>query len=65
MSHNEDLTNNKTKFSIAAVALVFCLIWALIGEADIKIVAVSIAFMYFLKYGIETEMSAISQNSSH
>jgi len=65
MTHNEELTQNKTKFAISGVAFLFCLIWALIGEADIKIVAVSIAFMYFLKYGIEVEMSSIAANGSH
>ena len=65
MTHNEDLTNNKIKFTLSTVAFGFCLIWALIGEADIKIIAVSISFMCFLKYGIATEMSAISNDGSH
>ena len=65
MAHNEELVNNKIKFTLSAVAFIFCLIWALIGEADIKIVAVSVSFMCFLKYGIETEMSAISNDGSH
>jgi len=65
MIQNDDLTNNKTKFTLSAVALGFCLIWALIGETNIKILAVSIAFMCFLKYGIAAEMSALSQENSH
>ena len=65
MTHDQDLNNNITKFVISSVAFAFCLVWALIGEADIKIVAVGITFMYFLKYGIEVEMSAIAANGSH
>ena len=65
MTHNEDYTNNKTKFAISGVALIFCLVWALVGESDIKIVAVSIAFMFFLQYGIATEMSAREMDGSH
>ncbi len=58
MAHNNDLVKNKTHLAISSVALLFCLVWALVGEADIKIVAVAITFIYFLKSGIETEMSA-------
>jgi len=64
MAHNEKY-NNKERFSIAAVALIFCMVWALIGESDIKIVAVSIAFMLFLNYGVATEMSSLGDNSVH
>lgn len=65
MTANQDYTNNKIKFTIAGVALVFCLVWALIGESDIKIIAVSIAFMCVLKHGIATEMSAREMDDSH
>lgn len=65
MTHNEDYTNNKMKFTISSVALAFCLVWALIGESDIKIIAVTIAFMYFLQYGIATEVSARQMDDSH
>jgi hypothetical protein len=65
MSHNEELTKNRSKFIVSAVALVFCLVWALIGEADVKIVAVSISFIAFLKYGIATEMSYLAGHGSH
>ncbi len=58
MTHNEETTTIKTKFIIASVALIFCLIWALSGEAGIKIVAVTAAFACFLKYGIDLEMSS-------
>ncbi len=64
MSENE-LTVNKSKLVIASVALLFCLVWALIGESDIKIVAVTIAFYCFLKAGIETEMSARELHGAH
>lgn len=65
MTHTQDYTNNKIKFTISSVALVFCLVWALIGESDIKIVAVSIAFMCFLQHGINMEMSAREMDGSH
>ena len=65
MTHTEELTNNKSKFIVSMVALVFCLVWALVGEADIKIIAVTLAFIALLKYGIATEMSYISGDNSH
>ena len=65
MTRNEELIENKSKWAISAVALLFCLVWALIGEADIKIVAVTLAFIAFLKYGVATEVSSISQDGSH
>ena len=65
MSHNEEFTNNKSKLVISTVALLFCLVWVLVGEADIMIVAVSIAFYAFLKYAVATEISYIEGNDSH
>ena len=58
MTHNDELTGHKTKFVIASVALAFCTVWALVGVADIKIVAVTIAFICFLQSGIALEVSA-------
>ncbi len=58
MTHNQELIKNKVHLVLSSVALIFCLVWALVGESDIKIVAVTLAFIYFLKSGIETEMSA-------
>ncbi|PHR58825.1 MAG: hypothetical protein COA44_01370 [Arcobacter sp.] len=65
MTHNDDYINNKVKFTLSSVALAFCLVWALIGESDIKILAVTIAFMCFLQHGIATEMSARQMDDSH
>lgn len=64
MSENEQI-ENRSKLVISSVALLFCLVWALIGESDLKIVAVSIAFYCFLKAGIETEMSERASHGSH
>jgi len=65
MTHNEELTKYKTRFIISSVAFLFCLIWALVGEADIKIVAVTLTFSCFLFNGIKLEQSAISAGGSH
>ena len=62
MTHNEELTGHKIKFTIASVAFVFCTVWALIGVSDIKIVAATVAFICFLKAGIEMENCA---NEAH
>ncbi len=64
MSENE-LTKSKNSLAITSVALLFCLVWALIGESDIKIIAVTIAFTCFLKAGIEVEMNARAGHDSH
>ncbi len=58
MTQNKELIQNKVHFVLSSVALVFCLIWVLVGESDIKIIAIAISFIYFLKSGIDTEMSA-------
>ena len=65
MTHHEEYTNNKIKFTIAGVALAFCLVWALIGESNFKIIAVAITFMCFLQHGIAMEMSARQMDDSH
>ncbi len=65
MTHNEEFTNNQSKFIISAVALVFCIVWAIIGESDFKIIAVTIAFYAFLKYGVATEASYLASHASH
>ncbi len=64
MSENELSTDN-TAITLSSVALIFCIIWALVGESDIKIVAVSIAFMYFLKAGIDMEMASRALHDAH
>lgn len=60
MVHNDEQNKHRSRLSIAVVALVFCSVWALIGEADIRIAAVTIAFMSVLKAGIDKEMSEIN-----
>jgi len=62
---NNDLTKSKTHLVLSSVALIFCLVWALTGEADIKILAVAVAFIYFLKSGIETESIQRALSSHH
>lgn len=57
---NHDSACTKTHLTISSVALIFCLIWVFIGEADIKILAVTVSFIYFLKAGIDTEMCSIA-----
>ena len=65
MTQHDKLIKSKTILSISAVALLFCLIWALVGESNIKIVAVTLAFICFLKAGIETEMNQRALESHH
>jgi hypothetical protein len=50
----------QAKFVISTVALVFAVIWAIIGVSDLKIVASTLAFIFFLRYGIATEMQGHS-----
>jgi hypothetical protein len=61
MTHNDNAINTASNFIISAIVFLFCLVWALIGEADIKIVAVTLAFIYFLKAGIDLEMNSGSK----
>lgn len=64
MSENE-LSIDNTALTLSSVALVFCIIWALVGESDMKIIAVSIAFMFFLKAGIDMEISSRALHDEH
>lgn len=57
--------NNKAEFVISSVALVFCMVWAMVGESDMKIVAVTISFIFFLKSGIATDMSERELGGHH
>ena len=62
---NNDLILSKTHLAVSTVALAFCIIWALIGEADIKIIAVTLAFIYFLKSAVVTEDTKRALESHH
>lgn len=65
MTHRDETIDSKSKFIISAVAFVFCLVWALVGEADVKILAVTLAFIYFLKEGIALEINSRSSHETH
>jgi hypothetical protein len=43
---------------IFSVALIFGIVWTILGESTSKIVFVTVAFMLFLNAGVKTEMSA-------
>jgi len=57
-----DRIHNQTHLVLSSVALIFCLVWAFIGTSDIKIVAVTISFIYFLHAAIATEMASIASH---
>ena len=62
---NSDLEKSKVHLALSSVALLFCIVWALVGEADIKIVAVAVAFMYFLNAAVRTEDISRALHSHH
>lgn len=41
-----------------SVALLFGLIWTAVGESDVRIIFVTVAFTLFLHAGVRMEMSA-------
>ncbi|HFU74350.1 MAG TPA: hypothetical protein ENK65_02215 [Helicobacteraceae bacterium] len=56
---------NRSWFIAFSVAFMFGIIWTIIGDNSIKLLFVSIAFLFFLRSAILTEMSAIALNEHH
>ena len=60
---NQAVQVNKNWFVGYSIAFLFGIIWAIIGESDVKLIYITVAFIYFLRSGITLEMSSIEQNS--
>jgi hypothetical protein len=60
-----DYIENRSWFIGYSVALVFGIIWAILGESDMKLVFITVAFILFLRSGVKTEMSARALNPDH
>jgi hypothetical protein len=56
---------NRSCFIAAGVALLFGIVWAMIGESGAKLAFVAIAFACFLWSGVRTEMSARALHADH
>lgn len=60
-----DYTTNRSWFIVFSVALVFSIVWTLVGESSMKLVFTAAAFILFLRYGVKTEMSARALCEDH
>jgi hypothetical protein len=59
--HHEDYgdyVTNRSWFIAFGIALLFGIVWSMVGESSMKLVFVTVAFILFLRSGIRTEMSA-------
>lgn len=56
---------DKNWFVIYSVMLVFGLVWAMIGDSNMKIVFVTAAFGLFLYSGIKMELNALHAKKAH
>jgi hypothetical protein len=67
-AHTEDhgdYVTNRSWFIAFGIALVFGIIWAMIGENSMKLVFVTVAFALFVRAGVKTEMSARALCKGH
>ncbi len=60
-----DYVTNRSWFIAYSVALFFGIVWAILGESDMKLVFITAAFILFLRSGIKTEMSARALCTDH
>jgi hypothetical protein len=60
-----DYIANRSWFVIFSAALVFGIVWTIIGENDMKIAFIAVAFALFLRSGILLEMSARKLHAGH
>lgn len=56
---------DKNWFVIYSVMLVFGLVWTMVGESNMKIVFVTVAFGLFLYSGIKMELNALHAKKAH
>lgn len=67
-AHVEDHGNyvtNRSWFIAFSVALVFGIVWAMVGESSTKVAFVTAAFILFLRSGVKMEMSARALCTDH
>ena len=60
-----DYVTNRSWFIAMSVALVFGIVWSILGESSMKIVFITVAFILFLRAGVKTEMSARALCEEH
>lgn len=56
---------HRTWFVIYSVALIFGIVWAIIGESDMKIAFITLAFALFLRSGVLLEASTRALYEGH
>lgn len=56
---------HRSWFIAFSVAFAFGIVWTLVGESSMKLLFISVAFLFFLRAGILTEMSAIELDTHH
>jgi len=56
---------NRSWFIVFSVAFVFGIVWTIVGDSNMKIAFISIAFLFFLRYGVLTEASARELTPHH
>ena len=59
----QEVQTNKNWFIGYGVAFLFGIIWAVVGDSDVKLLYIFIAFVLFLRSGILLEQSMIEQES--
>ena len=61
----DTVEKSRVLFVLASVGFIFTLIWALIGENNLKMLAVFVGYACFLYRGIDYEMNIRAQNTHH
>ena len=56
---NNNVQVNKNWFTVYGIAFLFGIIWTMIGESDVKLIYITLSFIYFLRAGIILEKSSI------
>ena len=65
LQKQSEYTTNRSWFIAFSVAMVFGIVWTILGESSMKVVFATVAFICFLRAGINLEMSARKLSGPH
>jgi len=59
------LTTDRNWFFGLSFAMLFAIVWAILGESNIKMLFVAVTFILFLRAGVNYEMTSRALNDHH
>ena len=61
----EQLTIDRNWFLGLSFAMIFAIVWAILGDSTVKMLFIAVTFVLFLRAGINFEMTSRALNDHH